>query len=171
MSRALSWFLPLATLAVYAALAGVAGARLSALSGGLLPFDLRVQGYGLAEARAYLAALPPEGVALYLGLVRGLDTAFPLLMGLTLMWWMRPLAGAFGAVCLAAALAYVALDLGENAVVAGLLRAGPFEVDPARVAAASALTQGKFAAFALALVLALRQIRRRRRQSGGIAQA
>lgn len=170
MSRWIGWGLPLVTLAVYGALAGVAGARLAALAEGLWPFDLRAQGYGLAEARAYLMALPPEGVALYLGPVRWLDTAFPLLMGLTLVWWMRPLAGAFGAVCLAAALAYVALDLGENAVVADLLRAGPFGIEPARVAAASALTQAKFAAFALAAVLALRQSLRRRAQSGGIAR-
>lgn len=165
MSRLLSWTLPLATVAVYAWLVLGPGAEVIRLAGGLPPFDLRPTGYDLAQARAYLAALPPEGVAVYLGPVARLDTAFPVLLGLTLLWWMRPFDRAFGAVCAAAALAYVALDLLENRAVADLLRSGPFAVEADAVLRASQLTQAKFAAVALAAVLAARAswVRRRDR--------
>lgn len=172
MSRAVSWLLPLVTLAVYAWLVLGPGRELGALAGGLPPPDLRAMGYDLAAIRAWLEALPPEGVALYLGPVARLDTAFPLLMGLTLLWWMRPLAGPLALVGAALALAYVGLDLAENRAVAGLIRTGPEGLDAGAVAWASALTRAKFAAFALALGLAL--WRRRRRpgaQAGGRAQA
>lgn len=163
MERAITWGLPLLTAVVYAWLALWLGGQLAEQSGGLMPFDLRVQGYDLAEARAYLRALTPEGFVLYLGPIRLADTLFPGLMGLCFLWWMRPLAGGFGMVCILAAMAYVALDWGENWAVAQLLDAGPDWVHPGGVHLASALTQGKFAAFALAAVLSGRQIWRRRR--------
>ena len=156
MARALSWGLPLLTAAAYAWLAIWLGGQLSGESGGLMPFDLRVTGYSLGDAREYLRALTPAGFALYSGPVLWADTLFPVLMGLTFLWWMRPLGGAFGAVCLMAALAYVALDLGENWFVQRLLMAGPDWVQPDDVAAASALTRAKFAVFAVAAVLAAR---------------
>lgn len=154
MNRAISWLLPLATAAVYGWLVIGHGLALQAMVDGLQPPDLRIAGYDLADMRAWLAAMPPEGVARYLGPVRMLDTAFPVLMGLTLLWWLRPLAGWLALAGAVAAVGYVALDLAENAAVAGLLRAGPDGVDAAAVARASALTQAKFAAFALAAILA-----------------
>ena len=157
MSRAITWLLPLATAAVYGWLVLGPGRELGALAGGLPPPDLWIGGYDLPAMRAWLLALPPEGVALYLGPVARLDTAFPLLMGVTLLWWMRPLRGLFGAIAALSALAYVGLDLAENAAVAAMVRAGPFGIDAAQVAAASGLTQAKFLAFGLAAVLAARQ--------------
>ena len=170
MSRALGWLLPLATAAVYAWLVLGPGAELGRLAGGLPPFDLRLGGYDLTAARAYLTALPPDGVALYLGAVARLDTVFPILMGLTFLWWMRPPTTPFGAVAACAALVYVVLDLLENRAVADLLRAGPLAVTGPEVRAAATLTQAKFAAFALAAVLAARAVWLRRAQAGGRSQ-
>lgn len=167
MIRAINWGLPLLTAAVYGYLVVWLGGQLSAESGGLMPFDLRVTGYDLGEARAFLRAITPDGVALYLGPVFWADTLFPALMGLCLAWWMRPHAGVFGMVCVLAAMSYVALDWGENWAVARMLQAGPDWVTLAEVQRASALTMGKFAAFALAAVLAARQSSRRIRRRRG----
>jgi hypothetical protein len=156
VTRALSWALPLLTAAVYGWLVLGPGAEVQRLAGGLAPFDLRPLGYDLAAARAFLTALPPQGAALYLGEVGRLDTVFPVFMGLTLLWWMRPLSAAFGIVCVLATGAYVSLDLLENRAVAGLVIAGPAALDPEAVHAASLLTRAKFMAFALAAVLAAR---------------
>jgi len=163
MTRAINWGLPLITAAVYAVLAFHFGGRLIAMADGQLPFDLRITGYTFPEARAYLRVLTPEGFALAMGPIAWLDTVFPVLLGMTLLWWMRPFAGAFGMVCVLAAMSYVALDLGENASVRALLIAGPdwFRLDD--VMRASTFTITKFAALALALILALRQSVRRHR--------
>jgi hypothetical protein len=167
VSRAVSWGLPLVTLAVYLWLVLGYGLALQRLAGGQQVFDLRIAGYDLAQARAYLAALPPEGVAMYLGPIARLDTAFPILMGLTLLWWMRPLATPFGLVCALAAGAYVTLDLLENQVVAVLFAQGPTGISTEGVRAASLLTQGKFMAFGLAVALAVRASWLRRRGRAG----
>lgn len=165
MSRLIAWALPLTTAAVYGWLVFGPGAQLIALAGGLAPFDLRPGGYDLDAALRVLVALPPEGHALYLGPVRRLDTALPILMGLTFLWWMRPPTTPFGAVAAAAALAYVALDLAENHAVARLVEGGAVGLSPERVRAASQLTQAKFMAFALAAVLAARAVRVRARRA------
>lgn len=159
--RAIGWALALITLAVYGVMVGVYGRQLIALAEGALPFDVRIQGYGLADVRSYLRALSPEGFALYEGPVRQLDTAFPVLLGLCLAWWMRPYGGVFGMTCVLAVMSYVTLDLGENAFVARMLTAGPDWVTLPDITRASALTQGKFAALALCAVLVLRQSVRR----------
>lgn len=156
MVRAVSWCLPLLTLGVYLWLVLGYGTALQAMAGGLAPFDLRIAGYDLAQARRYLAALPPEGYAMYLGPIARLDTAFPILMGLTLIWWMRPWGSAFGSVAVTVALAYVGLDLFENRATAALFAQGPVGIDAAQVRKASTLTQAKFMAFGLAAVLAAR---------------
>ena len=53
--------------------------------------------------------------------------------------------------------AYAVLDLAENMAVAALLRAGP-EVEVGLVTLASGLTMAKFAAVAVAVVLALGRV-------------
>jgi len=161
-ARLISWGLPLVTAAVYAWLALWLGGQLRQMAGGALPFDLRITGYALHDARSYLQALSPAGYTLYQGPAALADTLFPVLFGLTLAWWMRPYSGVFGMVCVMTAMSYVALDLGENLFVQRMLTAGPDWVSYADVTRASALTQGKFAAVALGLVLAARQSWRRR---------
>jgi len=48
--------------------------------GDLRIFDNRPFGYGLEDAQVFLSALKPEGLELYLGLQRKLDTLFPILL-------------------------------------------------------------------------------------------
>ncbi|HPD92515.1 MAG: hypothetical protein H6900_14895 [Rhodobacter sp.] len=162
-TRLVSWGLPLLTAAVYAVLVLHFGRQLIAEAQGQLPFDLRAWGYSLNATRDYLRALSPAGYQLAAGPILWTDTLFPALLGLTLAWWMRPYRGAFGMVCVLAAMVYVALDWGENWAVQRILFAGPDWLNPADAARASAFTQGKFAALALALVLAARQGWRRHR--------
>ena len=161
MRRALGWGLPLLVLAVYVYLALVLGRQLTALAGGQLPFDQRIWGYDLHDTRQYLQVLRPAGYALYQGRVLWVDTLFAALLGGCLLWGMRPLRGAFGMVCVLGVIAYVGLDWGESMWVQRLLTAGPDWVIPRDVAGASAFTRAKFAALALALVLAARQSLRR----------
>ena len=144
------WVLPLSAALSYAVLVLWFGPQVQAAAGGLLPFDLRALGYGPEEARIFLATLTPEGRDVYLGPVRINDTVFPVLFTLTLClpvrrwnWaWTLP------------ALAYGLLDLADNLVVARMLQAGP-EVGDGTIALASALTQGKFAAVVVAVVISL----------------
>jgi hypothetical protein len=167
MSQARLAYLALLAIMVidYAVLVTWGGARLGAQSAGLPPFDLRVTGYGLEDAKTYLAALTPAGTALYLGTIRFLDTVFPVTCTLALgiaIWhrgrglavWLR------GGLCLLAPL-YGALDLLENAATAGLLRAGPEAVTAADVARASMLTQAKFGVVGLAIAALLALLIRR----------
>ncbi|WP_127110571.1 hypothetical protein [Pararhodobacter zhoushanensis] len=163
MNRAISWGLPLLTLAVYLYLAVYLGRQLGALADGQLPFDLRVFGYDLHDTRSYLHTLRPAGYALYQGPVFWVDTVFPALMGACFMWWMRPFRGAFGMVCVLVAMSYVALDWGENMWVQRLLDSGGDWVNPRDVWGGSAFTLSKFAVAALAAVLAVRQSVRRLR--------
>lgn len=124
--------------------------------GGLVIFDSRVQGYDLAAAEAYLGALSAGARALYLGVFRTLDTAFPVLLSLTLIVGIVTRApGALGLlrmIALAATVAYLALDLSENAVVAQMLRA-PEALTADLVTQASKLTVGKWITLSVATFL------------------
>lgn len=148
--RLLNWALALATLVVFALLAFDVVPHLVAAASGGLPFDLRFDGYDLAEARAYMAVLSPAGTALYLGWGRLADTVFPILLTLTLC---LPLRGR-GQLWFLPALAYGIFDLAENVAVARVLRLG-LDVEAGPVGVASGFTQAKFVALALALALAL----------------
>ncbi|MCB1390206.1 MAG: hypothetical protein KDK12_13855 [Rhodobacteraceae bacterium] len=161
MTRAINWGLPLLTLASYLYLAIWLGRQLGAESGGLMPFDLRITGYDLHAVRDYLRALTPAGYALYQGPIRVADTVFPALMGLTFLWWMRPLRGGFGMVSALSAMAYTAIDWGENLFIQRLLQAGPDYVDASDASGANAFTLAKFAVYVLAAVLAARASWRR----------
>jgi len=130
--------------------------KIEALAGGLRLFDMRLTGYSFAEAQAFVAAIGDRGVALYLGPQLWLDMLFPALLGgvLFLLYrWLFP--GLPVWIVAAVALAAVAVDYGENARIAAMLRAGPEAMTPAMVAAASRLTVTKwgFALFGLAMVI------------------
>ncbi|MCW1918418.1 hypothetical protein NX862_06620 [Rhodobacter sp. KR11] len=143
--RLITWLLPLLAAGI-----GVwVWTLLPDLQQAGVPFDLRLTGYGLTEALAYVAALTPEAMATYLGPWRIADTLFPLLMmpALLLPLWGR------GQMWFLPALAYGLADLGENNAVARLLTAGA-EMTASQVMLASTLTQGKFLALGLAVGLA-----------------
>lgn len=127
-------------------------------AGGLAPFDPRSAGYDLAEARAFLTALTPEGRAAYLGGQRIADTVFPIgflgVLAIAIVSayrrWSVWLAGAMSLV----PLGYFVFDMLENAAVAGMLRAGPGNLTQAAVAWASFCTIWKFRLVNAALALA-----------------
>ena len=121
MPSGVNWGLPALTVLVGAVLSYWALPQVQAAAGGLEPFDLRWSGYDLTAARAFLTALSAAGRALYLGPVRLIDTAFPILLTLTLC---LPLRGR-PPVWFLPALACGLLDLAENMTVARLLQIGP----------------------------------------------
>ncbi|GKY88925.1 hypothetical protein [Sinisalibacter aestuarii] len=117
-------------------------------AGGLRPFDIRTGGYTYDEARAFLAALTPEGLAAYLGPQRLADTIFPIgflgVLALGIVLGLRRWSVALAVALALVPLGYFVLDMLENAKVAGLLRAGPDGLTPDMVARASAITLWKY---------------------------
>lgn len=144
------------TLGIYAVMALWGTPRLIAEAGGLMPFDLRPMGYGVDEARTYLAALSPGGRAFYLDVIGRLDTLFPPLLALSFVLVFlrlapRPWALMLGTIAVAGAV----LDLLENGATAALLRADPALVGDAAIAVASRWTVLKWAAIGICLVALL----------------
>lgn len=153
MRRPLFWVLFALMVGVYGAMLFWTLPQLQALSGGLLPFDLRPGGYDLAEAQALMSALGAEGRGYYLGVQQTLDSAYPALYAVVMvlafralapLWWGR----ALGLLAVAGA----GFDYLENARVAVMLRLSPEGVTEAMVAAASQATMLKSVTVAAALV-------------------
>lgn len=145
------------TAGLYAALAWVSVTGLLPAAGDLAPFDMRLTGYSVEDARAYLEALSTAGRDLYLGTVRQLDTAFPVVFGAwlaALVWrtargmmtWSR-------LVLTLPAWGYAVMDLCENALVADLLRAGAEGFDPQIAVLASEFTVTKYALLVLSALV------------------
>jgi len=134
-------------------------AHLRELAGGLDPFDMRPGGYDLADARALLAALGPEGRGYYAETQLRLDTLYPatyaLSRGLLLLWLAAPgRASPRGfppwgrAALLVPPVAACLLDWAENHGIAAMLASWP-ALSPESVARASAFTVAKSAASTL----------------------
>lgn len=153
-----AWFLIVLTIitgATYAYLLWQ-GAGLSTDDPAQNPFDTRVLGYSLDEAQSYLANLRLDQVELYLGKVRLLDTAFPVLFffWLLLMTWVltEGIHPWSRMMLLMPAGGYLLMDLGENALVAEMLRSG-VAVAPEIVSMASAYTVSKFILFTISVAV------------------
>lgn len=153
-------------LALWALMVTVTGPAITKAAGGLAPFDLRITGYDLAQAQAFLSRISGPGRDLYLEAQLRLDTFFPVVLGLFLTWSFVALYPRLPATLLAVvAMAGGGADLVENARVAVMLRAP--EVTAEMVAAASQATVAKWAldgvaltAFALGIAIsALRRLR------------
>jgi hypothetical protein len=141
--------------------------RLAEYSKGGAMFDLRLNGYSVAEAARYLKALGPEGRAYYASAHIPADTAFAVLeaivLAIIILWFTRPdarfavrLPDASRLMLVAFPVAAAAFDIRENLLIARML-SGAGAPDAALVQAASFATQMKwnFAIFSIALVLAL----------------
>ena len=167
MKRILTAFVLAATLAVYAVMLAWSLPTLSAIAAGnglvdARMFDMRPAGYDFETSKALLAALGEPGRDWYLSVQQRLDTAFPVLNGLSIFIGLtfvarqfhkaNALTTAFAAI---PALAAAGFDLAENAAVALMLRAGPNAVTPEMAASASALSIVKSAAVTCSLVLLL----------------
>jgi len=157
--RAAFWLLFAATLGVYATMLTWTLPAISAAASGLTPFDMRPLGYSFDEAKAFLAALSPDGRALYLNVQQRLDIAYPALLAATLFFAIWALAPAkWGPLRWAVALIAfpgAAFDYLENAAVAVMLAAGPKALTPEMAAAASNWTVGKSATNTIAMVVLL----------------
>ena len=167
------WLLVAATLAVYAAMLAWSLPTVARAAGGVTPFDLRPGGYSFEEARAFLAALTPDGKAFYLEVQQRLDLAFPALAGATLFFAIARLAprgwGVWRWLLALTALPGAAFDYLENHAVASMLALGSVGITPDIVATASrwtvlksqSITAAMVIMLALLLVWAAQRLRRR----------
>lgn len=139
---------------------------------GLTPFDLRPGGYSLEEARAFLAALTPVGLAQYEGPQRWLDIAYPALLAATLgsaAWQLTRTTPEWVRLVLLLLIGVgMSFDYLENLHVARMLAAGPEALTAPLVEAASRASVNKaltttLAAFGI-LGLLIRAWREKRRQ-------
>lgn len=153
--RLLFWLLLAATVAVYLTLVLVFGERVHAGSGGLPVFDLRMNGYTLEEAKAFLSVLTPEAKAIYLGPVAWLDTVLPALLAATLyvalLGLLRPWLGNGARVVALVPLIPTVLDWLENAAAARMVEAGADGVTAEMVAVASRWTVLKWYAYLIVM--------------------
>jgi len=116
---------------------------------GAKPFDLRPGGYDFADATAFIAALGPDGRALYLWRQLPLDTLYPGLFALVcagaIHWFSRPLRDPLRRWLRAVApLAYLAAlaDYLENILIARMLVSFP-DLPEGLVRAASTASMSK----------------------------
>ncbi|WP_299351625.1 hypothetical protein [uncultured Shimia sp.] len=158
--------LTVVTAATYALLVGVGMAHLVLGPEKLQPFDLRPLGYSVQDAAQYLSLLNEDKAALYTGLLRRVDTLFPVLFGLWMGWvcWglTRTLHPWSRVILLVAPASYTVMDLCENALVADMVLAFKTPPNPTLVSLASSYTVSKFVtlfvAFGLLLVMMIRKI-------------
>lgn len=153
------WIVVATTLGVYATMLLWSIPRISAEAGGLPVLDLRPGGYSFEEARAFLAALSPQGAAFYATVQHRLDTAYPALLALTLAWSILRLApagwGIWRWVLAATAIPGMVFDYLENLAVSALLALGPEGITPQMVEAASFRSQAKAAATSVSMTILL----------------
>ena len=145
-----------ATLGVYFTMLFWSLPKLSELAGGLKMFDLRPGGYSLAEAQEITSALGEAGRAFYLGTQHKLDTAYPLLLTLTLtMSYAKLFTRKIALALMLLAAMAASFDLLENMTVADMLRAGPEALTADMSEAASRWTLLKSVASSLAFLALL----------------
>ncbi|GGL51433.1 hypothetical protein [Wenxinia marina] len=123
-------------------------------AGGQWPFDLRVTGYTVPEATAYLTALNDAGREAIRTTMALWDTVLPVALTVFLALLCLGQRGKLGWLGVLAALAYGAADLAENAAILRLID-GSVPPDPLTVTGASTLTMAKYAALLLACLFYL----------------
>jgi hypothetical protein len=164
------------TLLIYAIMVTWSLPRIAAEAGGLRAFDLRPMGYSFQEAKAFLAALSPEGSQFYLDTQHHLDLVYPGLLALTLalgLWHLlRSSSTIVRLALLVPPILSAVFDYLENARVSVMLTAGASAVTMEMVAAASRATVfksvfGAVAMTSLLIVLVIRWARHRRGASHG----
>ena len=158
LARVLFWVALAATAGVYGAMVGWSLPRVSAMAGGLVPFDMRPTGYTPGEAQAFVLALSDEGRGFYLNVQQGLDFVFPALSALVLVWsfrWLSP--GMMGRVLGLVAKLGSAFDYLENFSVQAMLLAGAdgFTDRMAQVANRYTLLKSLFVTLSLVALLGL----------------
>jgi hypothetical protein len=158
-SNRIFWLLFAVMLGDYLAMVLWSIPALSRDAGGLAVFDMRPGGYTFDEARAFLAALSPDGARFYANVQHRLDAAYPALLALTLGWAILRLAparwGVWRYVLAATAIPGMVFDYLENADVAAMLKAGADGITPALVETASFHSRAKAAASTVSMTILL----------------
>lgn len=128
MGRVFFWLLAAATIGIYLAMVLWSLPHIAAQAGGAMPFDMRSTGYTFDEARAFLAALSPEGSAFYRDVQHRLDIIFPGLMAATVYLAIAALLparlGRWRFLLPLPVVLTAAFDWAENAAVSRMLAAG-----------------------------------------------
>ncbi len=129
-------------------------------SGGLLPFDLRVNGYSLTEAKNMLNALSPEAIEFYKNIQAGLlDMIFPALLFLTISlayWLLAPSSlGNWRFILIIIALVAMIFDYLENFTIINMLGLGAGNINDKIVNMANFFTLSKLIAVSLSLLIIL----------------
>lgn len=170
------WGLVAVTLGFYLAILTWSLPFIRQEAGGLSPFDISPAGYSYEQARAFLSALSPEGLARYRGAQSHLDAIYPALLFAVFaigmwhlsegLWKIVPIA------LIAVAVIGMFADTMENSAVRALLDAGPEAITPEMVAQASFLTVLKSASnticYLAMFILLLRWWWRGKRNGGDI---
>ena len=154
MKRLGFWSLFAATMTLYAVIVFWSLPHIAAQANGLIAFDLRPSGYTFDEAIEVLSTLSATGVAFYLGTQHMLDTVYPPLMSLTLLFAIAAMTKPIGKgrwILASFAIPSALFDIGENLAVGRLLKAGPSLVTPEMVAEASWYTVMKSVSTTLAM--------------------
>lgn len=143
----------------YAVMAIWSLAALENMAAGLLPFDLRTEGYSHADAVALVSALGDRGAEFYLNVQHRLDLTYPMLTGLALglaIFLLSPPAwGAWRWALAAVSVPGPIFDFFENAAVARLLTTGTGQISPAMVETANQYTSLKLLTISAAMLLVL----------------
>jgi hypothetical protein len=165
-----AWVVTIAAIAVYVVMLTTTLPHLAELAGGVPVFDLRPGGYDHAAAASIVSALGPAGIDYYETVQHRWDTVFPILLGLTLVYWTvvaalrwksrgLPLASWLTGLFVVLIAIAVGCDLGENMAVSAILATPADALTDAQVGLASALTLGKSVlssvSYTVLLVLAL----------------
>jgi hypothetical protein len=126
---------------------------------------MRPGGYSYEEARAFLDAISPEGTAFYLGVQHRLDMVYPALLALSLAigltWAWKGAPRAILGLMLILTVAGAGFDYLENLWVGRMLAAGPEQVSPDTVSAASLMSVLKAGLTTVAFSLLLIGVARR----------
>ncbi len=124
----LFWGLVAAKAAVYLAMILWSLPRIASYANGQTPFDLRPTGYTFEEAKAFLAALGPEGADFYRDVQHQLDLFFPALAAAVVFFaivWLLPRRLEGWRYVIAAPVVLMAVfDWSENHAVGQMLNAG-----------------------------------------------
>jgi uncharacterized membrane protein YhaH (DUF805 family) len=153
--RYLGWAATLVAIVVYVLMFTVTLPHLASLAGGEPMFDMRPFGYDFGIAQEILQRLGSNGALYYETVEHRLDFAFPILLVLSLIFWLiaaarrwqghgLPLSSVGLGVILLIAIIACAADLGENAAVSAMLAVGPDSLTPGMVNTASTFTMAKF---------------------------
>ena len=165
IARILLFCVWLLAVASYGYLLFGVGEELKYAAGGALPFDLRPQGYSLSDALEYLRVLGEPGREIYRTKILPVDTIWPTAFAIAAIWSLVLLArraGRRARFTLLPALFYMIADHWENQMILGLMNADPAEITAPQISILVTVTQIKFGFFALAALILIRALFRRR---------